>query len=356
MTSTRLTRLLSLQSKQLKTLALLTGSTSASTKTSIAEHLHHGVCALSRPSTRQRILSVDMGIKNLAFCVIEPEENASEKPVYKLVDWKRLNLLAPTVPTIDGDLSETDSSTTKTEAEVTEAEDGASTPPTEDTKPFFTPSKIAPLAFQLSQTLLKYNPTTILIERQRFRSARGSAVQEWTLRVNMLEAMLWACFETSGAIAETRGHARDFDVKEMNPSRIAAFWNSKPDMVGHVEAVVKGNAVPEQTEVKEKTTRGMEKKEKIKLVKKWLEDSVVVGTPEVRDVVAGFDDSQGRRRGEGVGKKDDFADCLVQGVTAAIWQSNLLALRDVLDDDVEVRAAKPKPKAKPAGRTKKVKS
>jgi len=301
-----------------------------------------------------------MGIKNLAFCVIEPNEDTSKQQTYKLVDWKRLNLLAPTVPTTDIDFVESDSSDTNTEADVTETNtdksSSAFTPLDGDTKPFFTPSNIAPLAYQLSQTLLKYNPTTILIERQRFRSARGSAVQEWTLRVNMLEAMLWACFETSRGLAGNRGHAGDFEVKEMNPSRIAAFWNSKPDMVGDVEAVVKGQTAPEQMEVQEKTARGMEKKEKIKLVKNWLDEGVVIGTPEVRDVVTGFDDSKGRKRGEGVGKKDDFADCLVQGVTAAIWQSNIFALRDVLDKDGELGAAKPEPKAKSAGRTKKAKS
>jgi cruciform cutting endonuclease 1 len=33
-------------------------------------------------------------------------------------------------------------------------------------------------------------PDTILMEQQRFRTMGASAVQDWTLRVNMLEAML----------------------------------------------------------------------------------------------------------------------------------------------------------------------
>ena len=359
MASTRFARLLSLQSKQLKLLAMLTGRSGASTKSSIAENLDRGICAVDGVSVRQRILSIDMGIKNLAYCVLEPDMNTKDISTYKIIDWKRLNLLAPTVPTTAIDVSQNDPEVpdSDTEADLDTA-DTSSISLNQGTKNLFTPSKIAPLAFQLSQTLLRYNPTTIVIERQRFRSGGGSAVQEWTLRVNMLEAMLWACFATTKSLPGQQKRDVDFDVKEMNPSRIAAFWLAQPYMSGGVDAVVKGDGLSETTGTEARTTSSvMDKKVKIRLVSSWIEEGVIVGSEEVSNVIDGFRNPSestlpGRRKGDSLGKKDDLADCLVQGVTAARWHRNTLALRDILDKAVDASDAKPKS----AGRAKKAKS
>ena len=359
MASTRLARLLSLQSKQLKLLAILTGRSGASTKSSIAEILDHGIRAVDGTSVRQRILSIDMGIKNLAYCILEPDMNAKNTSTYKVIDWKRLNLLAPTVSTTAIEVSQVEPEDTEsnTEADLDTA-DTSSIPLNSDTKNLFTPSKIAPLAFQLSQTLLRYNPTTIVIERQRFRSGGGSAVQEWTLRVNMLEAMLWACFATTKSLPGEQKRDVDFDVKEMNPSRIAAFWLAQPYMIGGVDAIVKGDGLSEMTNTGARTTSSaMDKKVKIRLVSTWIDEGVIVGSEEVSNTIDGFrslsaSTLSGRRKGDSLGKKDDLADCLVQGVTAARWQRNTLALRDILDKAVDASDAKPKS----AGRAKKAKS
>lgn len=61
----------------------------------------------------------------------------------------------------------------------------------------FAPPHMAKAALALvTRRFLPLQPTHVLIERQRFRSAGQSAVQEWTVRVNMLEAMLYAVFTT----------------------------------------------------------------------------------------------------------------------------------------------------------------
>lgn len=356
MATTRLTRLLSLQSKQLKLLAMLTGRSGASTKSTIAENLDNGIRAIESLSAKQRILSIDMGIKNLAYCVLEPDVN-TDNSTYMVVDWKRLNLLAPTVPTTTTDLGQgvSKNAVSDTEADL-ETSDTSSILPDQDTKNLFVPSKMAPLAFQLSQTLLKYEPTMIVIERQRFRSGGGSAVQEWTLRVNMLEAMLWACFTSAKSLSSQEKREVDFDVKEMNPTRITAFWLAQPYMSGGVDAIVKGDGVSNMTNMEAPNTIDI-KKEKIRLVSSWIDEGVIVGNEEVSNVMDGFRNlfngtNSGRRKVDSLGKKDDLADCLVQGVTAARWQRNTLALRDLLDKAVDANAAEPKS----ASRARKAKS
>ena len=61
----------------------------------------------------------------------------------------------------------------------------------------FSPASLARVTTALVRdALLPLRPTHVLIERQRFRSAGHAAVQEWTLRVNTLEAMLHAALRT----------------------------------------------------------------------------------------------------------------------------------------------------------------
>ena len=61
----------------------------------------------------------------------------------------------------------------------------------------FAPSTLSKTALTLTEDILQaYKPDHILVERQRFRSGGAAAVQEWTLRVNMLESMIWACLTT----------------------------------------------------------------------------------------------------------------------------------------------------------------
>ena len=339
----------SLQAWQLKRFALLTGCAAGTTKASIADGLAQIINQSQAVSRNERILSIDMGIKNLAFCLLEPyprmsksdlsskSAKKSEAPAdqkrFKIHAWQRLNILIPPSSTSDpGTLPDLDRSTV------------SDTDPDKIPANTFTPSQLAPLAVRLAQTFLSHNPSTIIIERQRFRSSRGSAVQEWTLRVNTLEAMLWACFETlkSGhqhLHQHQRGHILqqqdDFPlVKEVSPQRIASFWNARklgpelePGPVVDIYAGIKSE------EGSETLVRGMEKKEKIKLVTRWVGEGWIDGVEGMEEQMDVFAEAKGRRKTKGEGKRDDLADCLVQGVTWALWEENRKILGDLVSED-----------------------
>jgi cruciform cutting endonuclease 1 len=170
-------------------------------------------------------------------------------------------------------------------------------------KETFCPSVYASNAYALLNTLLSsYNPTHILIERQRFRSGGGSAVQEWTIRVGVLEGMLYAVLHTLRQ--ERGGDVSKIQVHGIEPGRVVKYWIDREG--GKMSA----------REVK---------KAKISIVGELLEGGKV-GVPEgaVGDLVGMYlGKVNGKVNGKGkidVGKLDDLADCLLQGVTWLEWE------------------------------------
>ena len=109
-------------------------------------------------------------------------------------------------------------------------------------KESFAPDIYASHAYTLITGLLStYKPTHILIERQRFRTGGGSAVQEWTIRVGVFEAMLYAVLQTLKSESRRRsmtqlgtkskgdGTADEMDVANItvlgvDPRRVANYW------------------------------------------------------------------------------------------------------------------------------------
>src|SRR5579859_7028306 len=124
-------------------------SDSGGTKSVVVSRIAHEIqTPLLRPlpkDTPHRILSIDMGIRNLALCLVHiPPSKAP-----RITAWQRVTVS-----------ERPDSSSNGTES--------------------FEPIEYAAKAYSLMKSSLeKYDPHTILIERQRYRSAGGAAIQEW---------------------------------------------------------------------------------------------------------------------------------------------------------------------------------
>jgi cruciform cutting endonuclease 1 len=406
----------SLKSAQLQRIARATGIQSSGTKSVLVERIatefrsQQGVkgCStptsskskpksvgLSPPSTdddaqsKQQapwsILSIDMGIQNLAFAhlhVPHPRSPGStcaslhpDQPLpLEVTAWHKLSVSE--ISSLN--LTPASSDNPPTPSETTLPIKISTSKEKEKKKENYTPSLYAQNAYKLITSLLEaYKPTHILIERQRFRSGGGSAVQEWTLRVGVFEGMLYAIIH---ALREERGGPlQDVVVHGIEPRRVVRYW-------------LEGSTTKDTTEKgddgkpKRFTARDV-KKAKIDLVAGWLSSAmkhqdlgsgdsedrtmdpglfannkIVLANPSesriLQDVASGFllkwhgqvtrktkaakKKKKDRKsvteslsadpvtNGEILtpasdyidpGKLDDLADCLLQGVTWVEWQA-----------------------------------
>ena len=307
-----------LKSVQLQRVARATGIQSSGTNGVLTERIRDTLAPCLLQSTEDTrngrmqggkpmsILSIDMGIQNLAFAHLKvPRSDQARKP--ELTAWRRLAMSE--ISSLD--LNSTSgvqalTVTRRTEDSLSKQKTKAQT--TEDPiveqigqkikeKESFCPALYAKNAYTLINTLLHtYNPTHILIERQRFRSAGGSAVQEWTIRVGVFEGMLYAVLHT---LLQERSSA--IQIHGIEPKRVVKYWIDKE----------RGGEKMSAREVK---------KAKIEIVGGWLEDGRVGIEKDVQGLVGAY---LGKLRKEGkseVGKLDDLADCLLQGVTWLEWE------------------------------------
>lgn len=313
---------------QLKAIASATGIHSSGTKPILIARLEQEL--LLRPfaladfsngksktrSAPHNILSIDMGIRNLAYCRFTLPSN-----------WS-ITTNSPWAPTI---------------TEWTRIAISSKHPPASpQSKEAFDPATYARHAHTLISSLLRQPPSQILIERQRFRSMGGAAVQEWTLRVNMFEAMLYAVLHTYAARHLWRGA-----VHPVAPGKVAKFWL--------------GDAEPPEEDARRKrgSVQARSKTAKIELVERWLgqgdrfllqgsaarmaglylerrrgeKRTRLKGRKSVRESganIAGMaegiamDPPESAR--EGIGKLDDLADCLLQGMAWIKWEQNRIAI------------------------------
>ncbi|KAJ5747761.1 uncharacterized protein N7511_009457 [Penicillium nucicola] len=381
-----------LKSAQLQRIARATGIQSSGTKGVLIERiateldLQDGIAGCSTSTSSEgkppkqsppwSILSIDMGIQNLAFAHLRAprsseygfnSEDSHYTPALELTAWHKLavseisNLnLKPSTP------SETATHSAKVNSKEIEKE-----------KDNYSPDLYAQNAYKLITSLLEaYKPTHILIERQRFRSGGGSAVQEWTLRVGVFEGMLYAIVH---ALRKERGGSlQDVVVQGVEPRRVVRYW---------LEGGTGKDANKKEDDGKAKrlTARDV-KKAKIDLVAGWLssawknqdpasggsavrtmepgplvDNKIVLAyqseSPVLQQVSAGFlrkwldqttrksKTAKSQTEGQATvikapsvnstaeavallpestaidpGKLDDLADCLLQGVTWVEWQ------------------------------------
>lgn len=262
-----------------------------------------------------RILSIDMGIRNLAFAFLTVETNTASHGISRpvLCQWER-TALTDVAPRSVSELAvaETDTSTSGLSRAVSKAAVAES----------FEPPVLATHAYEFATYCAALNPTHILIERQRFRSGGQSAVQEWSLRVGMLEAMLYATFH-SMKTEKLRGMGGTL-IEPVLPMRVNKYWFQDNG------SVAKGKQA---------------KLAKIKKVSEMLEDlgtekAAFDASDTVKDEIVRTFGSKGKRktgsaRQKAVGgeqsetvlsKFDDMADSLLQGLAWLGWQENRMKL------------------------------
>ncbi|KAE8136846.1 mitochondrial resolvase Ydc2 [Aspergillus pseudotamarii] len=368
------TWLSSLKASQLQKIAQATGIRSAGPKAALINRLETELaqCEYPSPSLVSKnktktnpknqnlsILSIDMGIRNLAFAhLLVPSPQSTTRGTASMTTptlnaWRRLavsDLLLPSGPEPSspspslpelGSIKGTDSSDIDELSEFACQKD-------KDGKEMFHPSPYAKQAYILITTLLeKYQPTHVLIERQRFRSGGGSAVQEWTLRVGVFEGMLYAVLyalrreRARGKRGGTSSCGSAPVVLGVEPQRVVRYWG---DRLGGEEVEKKKKEEEEEEGRRRRSSSSSSsssntregKKVKMDLVGGWLDDALADGERGLKVAVSGDEELQGwveaylakwkgkkRRRGAvgvaDIGKLDDLADCLLQGVTWLDW-------------------------------------
>lgn len=326
------------------------------------------------------ILSIDMGIRNLAFAhlLVPPDgDNGLEKRgssslfgTPELNAWDRL-AISSFPSSMDGDTSEDrlasisalgdmSKSFTKGKPQLKSKSPSIDEPTVKES---FAPNLYASHAYTLITSLVDaYKPTHILIEKQRFRSSGGSAVQEWTIRVGVFEGMLYAVLHTLQQ-ERKEGGLKPISVQGIDPQRVVRFWLEKDENLVPATATAarvhkrasrrakKGGDGDKITPTTKKRVSSKEgKKAKIDLVGKWISgcrDVASIAEVGVRDRI-GVESGRLRLGGDcqvnevadaylrkwkgemrkksasdkgDIGKLDDLADCLLQGITWLDWEA-----------------------------------
>jgi cruciform cutting endonuclease 1 len=318
-----------LKGAALKQLAFKCGVSTSGVKAALCQRLQDEIPLLPGPKLAgksgakrepMRILSIDMGIRNLAYCVLDVPTDSS---LPKLVAWKRIAVSSAPIP--NDDKSELAS---KVEKES------------------FEPPVLSAAAFKLlRKTLLPHNPTHILIERQRFRSMGSPKILEWTVRVNMLESMIYAILLTLREEGAWNG-----TVVPIAPGKVGPFWLEGEEATSvaseEAETVESSPASMVKTKTRNaKLAKALNKGAKIDLVRNWLAigDRVGVDSPDVEALVKAYLDKWDKKPGgvkgkrsakdavatiEKMGKLDDLADSLLQGMAFIQWEENKRIARE----------------------------
>ncbi|KAI1132622.1 mitochondrial resolvase Ydc2 [Nemania abortiva] len=346
-----------LRAEQLKRLSFLCGLPVGGRKEELIARLSAAAALppLPKPRADPVVLSIDLGLKNLAFSLLTPVASSSRKtsakskkrsgaetgplsflstspPLITLHAWQRLSLLEgpASTPGQNGDELALDVDTT--------------------TGPF-APAALAKTtnAF-LQETVLKLNPlpTHILIERQRWRSGGAAAIQEWTVRVNTLEAMLHASLRTLRDVGAWKG-----DVMSIRPGSVGQLFLGavNPDTGDAVQnqedEVDASTSKPGIKRTTGRKTSAEAKKLKIDLLSSWLGQGDLVvrpGNAEAGHMLDAYRDAstgpKQRRSKRAAGeseleakppaldrKLDDLTDSLMQGMAWLRWRENVALLR-----------------------------
>ncbi|KAI0852041.1 Ydc2-catalyt-domain-containing protein [Daldinia vernicosa] len=309
----------------LRQLASLCGEKTSGRKSDLVDRLvalSHAARPAKPPNKANKdsrlILSMDMGIRNLGYSLIAPAapskvlspaaltaDDLRRPPRVHLHAWQRRELLEPSL-------------------------DGLEDPER------YSPASLAIATDRLvRQDLLPLQPTHVLIERQRWRSGGAAAVQEWTLRVNTLEAMLHASLRTLRELGHWNG-----EVVSVLPDRVTRFWPPPPTVSEETPKTRRSRsakAVDGETRKAAKSPQNS-KKYKIGVLTGWLamkgkSEIILPANHDAEDAVRWFrskltrsrkksSDAEDSIRDAGPRKLDDLTDCFLQGAAWLKWEEN----------------------------------
>ncbi|KAF3491876.1 uncharacterized protein GIQ15_01393 [Arthroderma uncinatum] len=385
------TRLSSLKLRQLQKIALSTGILSSGTKKDLTNRLIETFqkynpqpyeddsiskrdLVASRLQERHAkpmsILSIDMGIRNLAYAhLLVSPRTATEASVrdldgnvsmpltaskIRLNAWDRLAISAFPRYDIEKDPATIPISKLGGLRRALPCPSNEEGNAEVESKEHFAPYLYASHAYTLITSLLEtYKPTHVLIERQRFRSGGGSAVQEWTIRVGVFEGMLYAVLHTLQR--QAKKEFGNVFVQGVDPQRVVRYWTN---------GEIKEDSTPEPKKKRVSSKEG--KKAKIDLIGRCISRSIsaadcytnidgggvverlkqevsldldLVEDSHARDIVHAYlekwncgnrgskkrptsanSTADGNSNVADIGKLDDLADSLLQGITWLEWQ------------------------------------
>lgn len=333
----------SLKRVQLQSIATSIGAPVSGTKPQLLSGIHEIINQTSnsllqeKPTTGRnastrnlRVLSIDMGIRNLAFAFLTCEVAASTgkgvKSVFskpELRQWRRIELfkVGQTIRSAERDRDTNGISASIGEMESQLDVNDASTAVALEES--FEPPVLAKHAYTFAKYCAGLRPTHILIERQRFRTGGHTAVLEWALRVGMLESMLHSTFHTF----KEEGILSDVSVEPILPMRVNKFWFADQEEL-LTDAYAEG--------LLERKGNKEAKLAKIAIVGKMLKQSGANSGPfsvhvDAKLTVSAFlsrsTPRSGTRKATALLEKlDDVADSLLQGLAWLKWQENRRSL------------------------------
>lgn len=311
---------------KLQRLAVMIGTPSSGTKPVRIAAIRGAIdkaAPLGKTSTGLSLLSIDMGIRNLAFTHIKAPALLSSEGFYqygqpKIEAWQRLSVSTPeAIPAT----CKTRKAGSLVQENGCQSESAGSA---KAKKESFEPIDFAAHAYRFIDHVLKaYKPDQIVIERQRFRTGGQASVQEWTIRVGVFEGMLYAVLR---AIAEER--KLHLQVEPMQPARVNGSW-------------LEGSESAKKAQEKKLSSRDV-KQAKIALVCKMLEEKGKQARftvsqqlqPFTEDFTSAWKKEARAKKSasSGIGKLDDLADSLLQGLAWINWQNNRMRLSSLGKD------------------------
>ncbi|KAK9454651.1 mitochondrial resolvase Ydc2 [Dipodascopsis uninucleata] len=328
----------------LRKLSKLCGLETSGTKSRLIENIQKA------SSHRSRIvLSVDMGIRNLAYAVVDTgaadhvsDFESKRGECLKVLAWDVVNLHPEADPDLDLEL---DSQVENLAGNFISSNE------------MFGPVAAASLAYRTfigspeqkrsDGIVTMYKPDLIAIERQRHRTVGAKSVFEWTIRVNTFESAIHGLLHgliRTGIIGSA--------ICAIPPVRVRNYWFRSSNVRDKSSSIASSSTIL--------------KRAKVDLVRSWIAASGLTKETAYEDtnitrlcptiefgsslnpIVEVFNGKVSARRrqksniGEDVsiakvggrnGKLDDLADSLVQAVSIAEWQRNRVIVKDIIEGD-----------------------